>query len=278
MFTIIGGDGKEYGPVTTEQIRTWLAGGRANLDTKAKAAGSEEWRRLGDYAEFNGTSVPPPPPPVESGEFDARAYANDLIARAVPLQIGGCISRSWSLLKSDFWPIVGVTFVLLVVALVAGRIPFLGIVLSVLFTGAFNGGLYFFYLKKVRGQQTELSDAFSGFTVALGPLILTSVLVTLLTTAGLVCLLLPGIYLAIAYSFAYLLVIDRKLEFWAAMEVSRRVISAQWWRMFGLVLLGAIIGVLGLLGLLVGVLVTLPICIGAIVYAYESLCNPPPRP
>jgi uncharacterized RDD family membrane protein YckC len=52
MFTIIGGDGKEYGPVTAEQARSWIAAGRANLDTKAKAVGSEEWRRLGDFPEF----------------------------------------------------------------------------------------------------------------------------------------------------------------------------------------------------------------------------------
>jgi uncharacterized RDD family membrane protein YckC len=61
MFTIIGGDGKEYGPVTTEQVRNWIATGRANLDTKAKAAGSEEWRRLGDFAEFGGVSPELPP-------------------------------------------------------------------------------------------------------------------------------------------------------------------------------------------------------------------------
>lgn len=60
MFTIIGGDGKEYGPVTAEQVRAWLAGGRANLDTKARAVGSEEWRRLGDFAEFSGPASPPP--------------------------------------------------------------------------------------------------------------------------------------------------------------------------------------------------------------------------
>jgi len=64
MFTIIGGDGKEYGPVAANQIREWLAGGRANLDTKAKAVGSEEWRRLGDFAEFGppAHNLPPPPP------------------------------------------------------------------------------------------------------------------------------------------------------------------------------------------------------------------------
>ena len=74
-----------------------------------------------------------------------------------------------------------------------------------------------------------------------------------------------------------MLVIDRKLEFWTAMEVSRRVISAQWWRVFALLILGALLALLGLIGLIIGVFVTLPICIGAVAYAYEALCNPPPK-
>ncbi|MDO8539865.1 MAG: RDD family protein [Opitutaceae bacterium] len=63
MFTIIGGDGKEYGPASVAQVRAWIAAGRANLETKAKALGSDEWHRLGDYAEFSPTSVLPPPLP-----------------------------------------------------------------------------------------------------------------------------------------------------------------------------------------------------------------------
>lgn len=59
MFIIIGGDGKEYGPVTADQVRTWITAGRANLTTKAKVDGSDEWRSLGDYAEFSGAPVPP---------------------------------------------------------------------------------------------------------------------------------------------------------------------------------------------------------------------------
>jgi len=60
MFTIIGGDGKEYGPVTVEQIRSWIAAGRANLDTQAKALGTDEWRRVGDFAEFAPAEAAPP--------------------------------------------------------------------------------------------------------------------------------------------------------------------------------------------------------------------------
>ncbi len=68
MFTIIGGDGREYGPATAEQIRGWIAAGRANLETKARAVGAEEWRRLGDYAEFSPqASIPPPVTTIGAG-------------------------------------------------------------------------------------------------------------------------------------------------------------------------------------------------------------------
>lgn len=60
MFTIIGGDGKEYGPATAAQVRSWIAAGRANLQTKAKALGTDEWRALGDFPEFAAPAVPPP--------------------------------------------------------------------------------------------------------------------------------------------------------------------------------------------------------------------------
>jgi hypothetical protein len=64
MFKIIGGDGKEYGPVTTEQLRQWIAEGRVNHQTLAQAEGDTQWKPLGQYAEFaastaGGTSPPP---------------------------------------------------------------------------------------------------------------------------------------------------------------------------------------------------------------------------
>lgn len=60
MFTILGGDGKAYGPVTADQVRAWISSGRANLDTKARTTGTDEWRRLGDFPEFGGDAGLPP--------------------------------------------------------------------------------------------------------------------------------------------------------------------------------------------------------------------------
>lgn len=293
MFTIIGGDGKEYGPVTVEQVQAWIAGGRANLDTQAKRVGDATWQRLGDFPEFSGAradagaSAPPPPPAAAaapaadaaagSAHVDPKVYAADLIARAGKLDIGSCLERGWNLLKANFWSLVGTTFVLLVVMMIAQSIPILGMLVSLLLTGVFYGGLYLFYLKKVRGQPAELGDAFAGFSLAFLPLMLASLVVTLLTILGMLLLILPGIYLAVSYVFVYLLIVDRKLEFWCAMEVSRRVITAQWWRVFGLVLLGGIIALLGVIGLIIGIFITIPIAIAAITYAYEDLCNPPAK-
>jgi len=66
MYKIIGTDGKEYGPVTADQLRHWIAENRANAQTLVQAAGSNEWKPLGTLADFS-TAMPPapaaPPPP-----------------------------------------------------------------------------------------------------------------------------------------------------------------------------------------------------------------------
>lgn len=90
MFTIIGGDGREYGPATADQIRAWISAGRANLETKAKALGSDEWRRLGDFAEFGAAATPPSldpvAPPVSPGAgIPVAPAAMPVAAAAMPV-------------------------------------------------------------------------------------------------------------------------------------------------------------------------------------------------
>ena len=52
MYKIIGVDQKEYGPITADQIRFWINEGRVNVQTKACADGTTEWKPLGAFAEF----------------------------------------------------------------------------------------------------------------------------------------------------------------------------------------------------------------------------------
>ena len=52
MYKIIGADGREYGPVTADQLRNWIAEGRATAQTRAQAEGSAQWKPLTEYLEF----------------------------------------------------------------------------------------------------------------------------------------------------------------------------------------------------------------------------------
>ena len=52
MYRIIGADGREYGPATADQIREWIAEGRANAQTRALVEGTALWKPLVEYLEF----------------------------------------------------------------------------------------------------------------------------------------------------------------------------------------------------------------------------------
>jgi TM2 domain-containing membrane protein YozV len=67
MYKIVGVDGRQYGPVSAEEIRRWIADKRVNAQTLVQAEGSPEWKHLGSFSEFASElkAVPPtiaPPP------------------------------------------------------------------------------------------------------------------------------------------------------------------------------------------------------------------------
>ena len=64
MYKIIGADGGTYGPATIEQLRQWIAEGRANAQTQTLADGATEWKALGVLPEFAGHFAPLIPPVI----------------------------------------------------------------------------------------------------------------------------------------------------------------------------------------------------------------------
>lgn len=69
MYKIIGGDGKEYGPVSADELRRWITEGRANAQTKVQPEGGTEWVTLAACPDFAdalspNASVPGSPPPL----------------------------------------------------------------------------------------------------------------------------------------------------------------------------------------------------------------------
>ena len=60
MYRIIGSDGKEYGPITADQVRQWIAEGRANAQTRILLEGTTVWKTVGELPEFGlGGAAPP---------------------------------------------------------------------------------------------------------------------------------------------------------------------------------------------------------------------------
>jgi hypothetical protein len=60
MYKIIGADQKEYGPVSADEMRRWIAEGRVNGQTLIQAEGQADWRPLSTFAEFATSSQPVP--------------------------------------------------------------------------------------------------------------------------------------------------------------------------------------------------------------------------
>ncbi len=68
MYKIVGVDGQQYGPVSAEEIRHWIADKRLNAQTLVQAEGSPEWKPLISFSEFASElkAVPPPITPAPS--------------------------------------------------------------------------------------------------------------------------------------------------------------------------------------------------------------------
>jgi serine/threonine protein kinase len=211
------------------------------------------------------------------------ALERQIAARDYHLYIGSCIRRGWALVRRDFWSTLGVTWLVLVLLAAAasfgqtthhhGVMTFDTSVLSALLSGPLMGGLNYFLLMRIRGQHVGAEAAFAGFKASLVHLFLAGFVTEVLTVLGFACLILPGIYLLVAWSFTLPLVIDKGLEFWPAMRISRRTVTRHWWQVAALALVLFLLAVSGVLACGIGIAVTVPVSMAAFMYAYEDIFN-----
>lgn len=288
-YFIIGGDGKQYGPITGEELLKWISEGRLNAQSLVKAESDAEFRALAQFPEFAETYAHPPATitPLTSAGNAPDDYELDL---------GDCITRAWNLVKNNFWPIIGVStlvfFAIIAINQLFGFItnPIVNnmvakqeinargllIVLGVTIVSApvstiFMAGLFNYYLKLIRGESATLNDAFAGFGPRTGQLILLSLTQIVLLMVGYALCLIPGIYLMVAWYFAIPLVMDRQMSFWPALELSRRKVSKHWFVILAAMLVFGLIAMLGILACGIGILVTMPVGTLALMYAYETV-------
>lgn len=178
-----------------------------------------------------------------------------------PFDIGACLNAAMAALKRDFLNIALSHFVMgLVMALVIGigMIPFLGLIAMILLFPPLIIGFARFNLKAIRGQKAEMGDMFSGFdSLGQGALMYLVMLVCVLL--GTLCLILPGIYLAIAWSFSWMILSQKQGTFWECMEISRQVVTPSWGWVLLLLFVSAIVSYLGIFACVIGIFATAPL-------------------
>lgn len=305
-YYIIGGDGMEYGPAPYTILRQWRSEGRLNESTRIRAESETSWEVLGEVWE----SLPVEEEPEVQAHLAAdagaavadKAFPVHGMTRPVPEKLDPfyCLQRSFDLLRSNFYRLVAGTFLFTLLLFLiqlpdlylsikmdsgaedAGNLStemmgirslsvFLTSMLSILLGAPLMGGLYRFYLKHIRGESPAIREIFGGFQIHLLQLVLCGMVSGLLTAIGFFFFIAPGVYLMVSWVFSFAVIIDQDMNYWDAMETSRRMLMGNWWRMALLLLIGALISILGVLLLGVGIVLTQPILFGSIAYAYEDL-------
>ena len=228
-----------------------------------------------------------------------------------------CIKAGFELIKSQYWLFVGMT----AVGILIGSVVPLGILM-----GPMMCGIYLALFQTRRRQPIEFGALFKGFDYFGDSLIATLLHiipviiiivpsyiiffvfyfgflvamsqgggqpnpVALLGFFGLIVVfwlvvLILVIVLSVIFTFAYPLIVDRRLSGLDAVKLSIRAALANFWRLLGMLLITGLLNFAGALFCYVGAFFVLPIGFAAIAIAYEQVFGlgevkpnlPPPPP
>ena len=257
----------------------------------AAASGSSAgWSQAGATDGASATGTPAEPDVLyERVVGEGRTFA-----------IGEVIGRAWQLVMDNAGLAIGATAVALICMVVAGVIPCIGTIIGGLVNPVLLGGVYTLLLKLYRHEPAEFGDVFAAFSTSFLPLFLAALvqglitlvalipgyvlifagsalaerstgLSVLLSLLGVLLVLPPVIYLATSWMFTPLLIVDKRLDFWMAMETSRKVVGKRFLPALGLVVVCGSIMMGGFLALCLGIFVAAPVAFAAIAIAYDDL-------
>lgn len=240
----------------------------------------------------------------------------ELYFRRKAIEPTECLKAANALIKDKYWLFVGMAAVGM---LIGSAVP-LGILM-----GPMMCGLYLTYFKKRRGQPIEFGDLFKGFDYFAQSVIATLlhvIPIIVIVVPGYILfyiffilsvavqgdepnpaamfgvmgmfmlfyvfVIVVIMFVSLGFTFAYPLIVDRKLSALDAVKWSFKAAMANFGRLFLLYLLNALLSLGGVLLCYVGMFLVLPITYGAIAIAYEQVFGlsdgsetpnlPPPPP
>ena len=227
-----------------------------------------------------------------------------------------CIKAGWELIKPQYWLFVGMTFVAF---FIGSAVPF-GILM-----GPMMCGIYLTCFAQRRRDPVEFGMLFKGFDF-FGPSVIATLLhavpivaivvptyllfyasvvlamvaqgndpnpmalLGVMGTFSLIVLVVAVliIIISIGFTFAFPLIVDRRLKGMDAVKLSFKAAMANFWRLLAMGLLTAVMSMVGLAFCGIGMYLVFPISYGAIAIAYEQVFGlahtrdasnlPPPPP
>ena len=191
---------------------------------------------------------------------DLQSKTDERIRYGYQVKIEFYISRGFHIFKKK------PEFFIIFTALYAFAMPFGGFLLAFPLTAG-----YFLAAHRLNYNQPlffeHFFDGFRHFIQLTILMILQSVLVFI----GFLALIIPGIYLSVAYFFAPFYIVFGKMSFWEAMENSRQIVHREWFSIFAFIILLGLLNILGLMAFGVGILFTLPVSFCAMYVAFEDI-------
>jgi len=178
----------------------------------------------------------------------------------VKARTGDWIGQAWEVVKTDIGLFVGMT---LLYAIVGGCVP-------IVLQGSMQAGLHIACMKKLVRGRMEIGDLFLGFNFFV-PALLAAIVISVFASIGFLLCIIPGMVLYAMYSFTYLFIVDKRMDFWPAMQASHAVVKNDYVGFTLFVLALGLLNFVGVLCCLVGVLVTIPISFMAITIAYREI-------
>jgi uncharacterized membrane protein len=178
----------------------------------------------------------------------------------VQAQTGRWISEGWQLVKAD----IGTFFlVALVFAVLNGFVP-------LILQGPLMVGFHLFCAKKILGRRAEFADLFTGFNFFV-PALVAALVISVFTFAGTLLCIIPGFVVAAMYKFTYLFIVDKRMDFWPAMEASHAIVKQDYFGFTMFLLALVLVNLLGAICCIIGVFVSIPVTIAAITFAYKEI-------
>ena len=363
QYFIIGGNGKEYGPVSESEVYEWIKEGRANGDTRIKETEAEEWSLIRNLEQFNLSTSPSKEPdgipalpnasePAQQNSFNEPDNYSPPVnneTRDFSVWSAGCISRGFEVYKNNIGEasllvlvllgisaIVNIIFYLALIPVIVGSvaiatIPVVGIILNLIlwtvlpilffsFFAPLAPGPILFLIRLVRNESARMEDVVSGYTrngiqcvlafliqnviyhifVFLGCLLIIlsvgwPIVKMVIEVAeagsgapppvlpeygampyigmfiGIIFIFIPIIYLVISWTYSMILIVDRKMNFWPAMELSRKTVTKHWFQIFFFLIAIGIISSLGVIVCGVGLFFTIPMAMTMFAASYVHI-------